>query len=719
LQPPELISLTMLHRIFLSFLSIVIFSTALSAQSVATMRKLGDDYFRAEKYTEAVEQYSQYQMAKPGDLEVLTRLGIAYFHLRNLPKAVEYFEFVLSSGARNANPEAFYYLGKSYHLLEKWPEAIKYYKLYLGVAPQKHPMRQVCIDDIRRCAEGRELLPSEAITIVQNLGPEVNTVQDEFGPVPSLTTQNRLFFTGAREESVGGLRRSDGIQDEVAGKFTSDIYYTEKAVNGTYSMHQLSDLINTARHERLLDFGKGGKVMYYFRGFELYAGDVFVDTAGVQDEHKLEPTPFDGPFFAHNGDSDLFIVHDSMCIFASRREGGQGGLDLYYALRNADGWQTPVNFGPNINSAYDDCSPFLTPDGNVLYFSSNRPESIGGLDVFFSNYDPLKKSWEPVVNMSTPLNSAADDFGFRVAANGKTGWFASDRSGGIGGLDLYQAFFRKTDDRLTERVHPPFLGMPTNGKKVSGLASTRMLKPLMYSSENDILSPTNLATLKDIVSIAKANTTALVIITCHVEEVNTPALDAFVGIKRAQIVADHLIKEGLSDVRLTVRSGGAQYPAALNVLGEEHNELAKKYNNRITVELVDLAARAFVVSNEQIQVPEVMRATGQSDYAVMSEGLSYRVYFLNTQQMFTEDILGMFTDISIERFLVNGNNQYNYFAGLSKEAAPMIQLRDDLRAQGFQNVRIVPFMFGREITREEAAHLRRLYPDLTRYLSVK
>jgi hypothetical protein len=87
--------------------------------------------------------------------------------------------------------------------------------------------------------------------------------------------------------------------------------------------------------------------------------------------------------------------------------------------------------------------------------------------------------------------------------------------------------------------------------------------------------------------------------------------------------------------------------------------------------------------------------------------------------MFAEDVLGMFTDISIEQVSVNSKNQYNYFVGLSKEAAPMIQLRDDLRAQGFQNVRIVPYMFGKEITREEAAHLRRLYPDLTRYLSAK
>ncbi len=708
----------MLYRILLLTVFFLVSLARTDGQNAGTVRKLGDEYFRAEKYRDAVVYYSQYQLDKPGDLEVLTRLGIAYFNLRNLPKAVEYFEFVLSSGARSANPEAFYYLGKSYHLLEKWTEAIKFYKLFLGVAPQKHALRKSCIDDIRRCARGREIGQGDLITLVQNLGPDVNTPFDEFGPVPSVTVQNRLYFTAARSESVGGLRRADGLSDEVEGKYTSDIFYIEKALNGSYSLHQLSDLINTARHEQVLDFAPNGKVMYYSRGLDRYAGDAYVDTAGVKDEHRLNPAEFEGPYAAHEGDVDLFIVHDSLCIFASRRAGGLGGLDLYYALRSSEGWQAPVNFGADINSAYDDCSPFLTLDGNTLYFASNRLESMGGLDIFACTFDPLKNSWNAPVNLGTPLNSAANDSGFRVASNGKSGWFASDRSGGQGGLDLYQAFFKKAADQEAVRMHPPFLAKGNTKKNRQNIA-TRTLKPLMYTNDNDVISPTNQTILKEIASIAVANPTALVLITCHMEESNSPALDAFVAIKRAEQVADYLMKHGVATMRITVRSGGSNYPAALNVLGDAYNELAQKYNNRIQVELVDLTERRYIVENEQVAVPEIMRAEGQNSYKNQVDGLSYRIFFLTTSQMFADDVLGMFTDISIERDLVSGNGQYRYYVGLSKQVEPMISLRNDLRAQGFQQATIVPYLFGREITREEAAHLRRQYPDLTRFLSIK
>jgi outer membrane protein OmpA-like peptidoglycan-associated protein len=703
-------------RLACCFLLVFIAGVHGYGQNAASIKKLGDDYFRAGRYSDAVIQYSQYQLEKPGDLDVLTNLGIAYFHVRELPKAVEYFEFVLSSGARNAKSEAFYYLAKSYQLLEKWPEAIKYYKLFLGLSNERHALRLSAIDDIKRCAFAREMVPNDDITLVQNLGNEVNTPYDEFAPVPSIIYPNRLFFSAAREESVGGRRLDDGIADDVAGHFTSDIFYAEKANNGSYKLGQLSDLINTARYEQLFDFAPGGKVMYYFRGFDLFSGDVFVDTAGVKDEHKLVPSILDAPIQADQGDVDLFVVHDSLMLFASRRAGGMGGLDLYYSIRRDDAWQEPINLGPSINSAYDDRWPFLTLDGNTLYFSTNRTESLGGLDVFAAQYDLLKKSWEPAHNLGTPLNSAADDTGLRMASNGKYAWFASDRSGGAGGFDLYLAYFKRTDDEVAIRVHPPFLG--TRGKKTQGVKA-RTFKALVHTQDNDVLSPSNLNIIKEIAAITKANPQGMLVITAHIEENSAPALDAFIGIKRAQMVADQLIKLGIPDVRLTTRSCGAAYPAALNVLADAHNELAARYNNRVTVELIDLSNRSYIVQNEQILVPEVMRAEGQSSYLDLTEGLSYRVQFLSTNQMFTDDVLGMFTDLSIERNVINSVNQYRYQLGLVKDVGAAVTIRDDIKAQGFEKVRIVPYLYGKEINREEAALMRIVYPDLSKYLALK
>jgi outer membrane protein OmpA-like peptidoglycan-associated protein len=697
-------------------LSIWLVPCLLSAQNPAATKRRGDEYFRANRYQDAVLQYAQYQLEKPGDLDVLTRLAISYYEVRDIAKAIEYFEFVLSSGARNAKPEAFYYLAKSYHLLEKWPEAIKYYKLYLGVAAGKHPLRSSAVDEIRRCAFAREHKPTELISLVQNLGTDVNSIYDEIAPVPSINRPDRVFFSSSRLESVGGLRRSDGIADEIAGHYTSDIYYADRQQNGTHKLGQLPELINTARHEKLQDFTNGGKVMYFFRGFDLYAGDILIDTAGIKDEHKLEQPLFDSPMAAEKGDQDLFVVNDSLIFFTSRRSGGFGGLDIYYAQKTQGAWETPVNMGSETNSAYDDRSPYLSLDGNTLYFASNRTESLGGLDVFTIQYDPLKRSWLTAINPGAPLNSAADDTGFRVATGGKFAWLASNRQGGTGGFDLYMAYFKKAGADGSKRTVPAFLRA---NDQTTGVQQTRNFKTLVYTSEQDVLSAQNQEILKEIVTIAKANPQGMIVLTSHTEEAATPALDAFVAAKRAQIISGYLQKLGIPGIRITARSCGSAYPAALNVLGEEQNELSKKYNNRFTVELINLTNRSYIIKSEPLQVPEVMRAEGQAFYQAQNEGISYRVQFLTVNQMFTDDVLGMFPDLSIEHFTLNGKDQYRYCAGLWKEAAPTVLVREDLKAQGFATTRIVPYLYGKEITREEAVVLRVVYPDLNKFLNLK
>jgi outer membrane protein OmpA-like peptidoglycan-associated protein len=687
--------------------------TVALTQSAAKWKDLGDQYFKVGRYHDAVFEYSQYQLEKPGDLDVLTNLGISYYQVRNTTKAIEYFEYVLSAGARSAKPEAFYFLAKSYHLQEKWVEAIKYYKFYLSVAGSKHVYRLSAIDEIKRCAFAKELKPNALVTLVQNMGEDVNSKGDEFGPIPSLSVAQRIFFSAAREESVGGYRKEDGLADQVEGRYTSDIFYAEKQTNGSYKLGQLSELINTARHEQLLDFSAGGQVMYYSRGFDLYSGDILVDTAGKKDEHQIEIQEFDGPMVAPAGDQDLFFVHDSLILFASRREGGFGGLDIYYAIKKHGEWEVPVNMGASINTAYDDRSPFLSFDGNTLYFSSNRIEGLGGFDIYSITYDELKKAWNAPKNLASPINSGADDMQFRMVPNGKLAYLASNRDGSFGGYDLFIAYFKQQVDTEIARTEAAFL------RKNTEVTSTmRFFKPLSYNNEGDILSLEHQAILEEVAAIATARQEVIVMLTCHTDETGPAPFDLFKGITRAQMVGAALQKLGISANRITVRSTGSGYPAALNVLGDTPNELGDKYNRRITIELIDLAKQVQLVQMHPIQVPEVMRTEGQENYKKLVDGLSYRVRFNTTKQMYADDMMAMFTDLSIEA-PANASNKYVYFIGLTKEAKIAAQLRKDLIGLGFDQATVIPYLYGKEITRNEAAVMRKNYPDLVNYLSIK
>jgi hypothetical protein len=116
-------------------------------------------------------------------------------------------------------------------------------------------------------------------------------------------------------------------------------------------------------------------------------------------------------------------------IFASNREGGRGGLDLWYVTRDLGADNTdytfPVNLGPVINSLGDEITPYYNAEEGILYFSSNGHPSIGGLDVFRSNGGEV--SWTAPENMGLPVNSSADDSGYVRNPSGFGGYFTSNR----------------------------------------------------------------------------------------------------------------------------------------------------------------------------------------------------------------------------------------------------------------------------------------------------
>ncbi|WP_369806201.1 OmpA family protein [Desertivirga arenae] len=116
-------------------------------------------------------------------------------------------------------------------------------------------------------------------------------------------------------------------------------------------------------------------------------------------------------------------------VFASDMPGGQGGVDLYYSVRTGAGkkWTRPVNMGTRINTEGDEMFPHFLSD-NTLLFSSTGYAGFGGLDIF----EVALKDYLPVSapkNLGAPINSFGDDFGMIRTADGKSGYFSSNRDG--------------------------------------------------------------------------------------------------------------------------------------------------------------------------------------------------------------------------------------------------------------------------------------------------
>lgn len=152
--------------------------------------------------------------------------------------------------------------------------------------------------------------------------------------------------------------------------------------------------------------------------------------------------------------------------FASDRSGGLGGTDLYVSTQTNGTWGEPVNLGERINTEGDEMFPFIDEAGS-FYFASNGHMGLGGLDIFKVDLDQPNAN---PTNMGYPMNTASDDFGLAIKSNGadQEGYFSSNRPGGKGLDDIY-GFHYVRRKALPGRVVDLITGVPLEGAEVVAL----------------------------------------------------------------------------------------------------------------------------------------------------------------------------------------------------------------------------------------------------------
>lgn len=316
----------------------------------------------------------------------------------------------------NANNRMYanYYLAKMAYEQQDYKNTITYANKSLGVKDSAKNIKDLAqtvqhLLDNANFAQTATNYPVPFKPI--HLDSAVNSTYDEY--LPTLTADEQtLIFT----------RRLTGDIN-----LNEDFYFaTRSNIDSTWSQAIPMRNINTLGDEGAISVSPDGKRLFF-------AARDRADGLGNFDIYYCVKSgeAWDGPYNlgmpvnSRGWESQPSISADGKELyFCSKRKDGYGGVDIWMSQLKGNFWTSPVNLGKNINTPLDEQSPFIHPDGQTLYFSSNGHIGMGDADLYLSRRQ-ADGSWGKAENLGYPINTHANENGLVVSANGQRAYYSS------------------------------------------------------------------------------------------------------------------------------------------------------------------------------------------------------------------------------------------------------------------------------------------------------
>jgi outer membrane protein OmpA-like peptidoglycan-associated protein len=396
-----------------------------SSTSVAVEAEKADFYYRNNEFGKALPLYQRIDQAKPQDPLTNYRLGVCLLSSTNdKVKAIPHLEFAAQSKDETVPTKVFLQLGQACHLAYRFEEAVGHFKKYRSLVAKNDPKIKELERQIQVSLNGQRLLKDTAEVFIQNVGAPINSAATEYGPVIS-ADESVLLYTVLKTTADKATAVQIETEDVMISHKDSDNWGKPKSI-GLNANANIGSVGLSPDGQRLL---------IYMGGRSTNNGNIF--SCQLSGNQWSNPVKLSGKVNSSFQESSGSLTPDDKTLyFSSNRPGGLGGFDIYKATKNEKGeWAEVVNLGAPINTPYDEDAPFIHPDKKTLYFSSNGHNTMGNNDIFRAVNE--NGQWSVPANMGYPINSVYNDNFFVLSADGKKGYFSSDRPGGLGGQDIY------------------------------------------------------------------------------------------------------------------------------------------------------------------------------------------------------------------------------------------------------------------------------------------
>ncbi|GLU43220.1 cell envelope biogenesis protein OmpA [Muricauda sp. NBRC 101325] len=288
------------------------------------------------------------------------------------------------------------------------------------------------------------------LVTVKNMG--INSPYSDFSPM--FHNDSEIVYSSAKDSSIFVTRKYKWTNQPFLDLYVAKQKNEEGDLMGS---RKFSKKINTKYHEASMAFSPDQKTIYFTRnnyGKKLKRGKNGINHLKIYRSSLVDGEWTSAKELPFNSD-DYSTGHPTISpdgkkmYFVSDRPGGFGQTDIYEVdiLENGT-FSEPRNLGRSVNTAAKEMFPYIA--SNALYFSSDRSMGLGGLDVYKSEF--TGEVFSVGVNLGTPINSRRDDFSYIIDTKGIQGYFASNRKGGKGDDDIYSFKYSPNLNQITGNV---------------------------------------------------------------------------------------------------------------------------------------------------------------------------------------------------------------------------------------------------------------------------
>ncbi len=408
------------------FIALICFAGTLTAQSYNSFIGAADEAFAGKDYFTSMTYYMEAAGFEKGGLGLDYKIAESARQIKSFETALNYYKKVMEGDANNAFPLATFWMADIHQQMGHYEEAKTLYNMYLSENNGDDPYYSAKAQKEIQASDWamallQEYEDSEEVEI-RHLGKEVNTRYSEFG---ALKRGESLYYSS--------LRFTDKADDHNPKRPLS---YILNSQNGERGKRLKKDFGQKGRHVAHTTFNDANThIIYTMCDYvdvndiqcKLYVRHKLDDGKWSEPDKLREPMNREGttstqPAFGKNPATGQEVLY-----FVSDRDGGKGGLDIWYATVNGDGsFGEPIALS-EVNTNEDDISPYYHMPTNTLYFSSRGYQGMGGFDVYMVDGD--SGAWGGVEHMGAQVNSSYDDVYYSLNEDGTMGYMSSNREG--------------------------------------------------------------------------------------------------------------------------------------------------------------------------------------------------------------------------------------------------------------------------------------------------